>query len=182
MKKFLSVMACMVMILVSAIALTACGAPQINSYITPSTGANLAGSEVEYKNSRDFTLQYKGKNHYVAKGTANTMTEAQAAEMSTSAGAKFVVLNVNMGINADATVGWRNEETKNVAFEAAEIDGQLIKSVYSENETKNFILVLSDGTSMNHETLKIWRIEVRKADSEEVAVYTIDFSEFYSEE
>lgn len=182
MKKFLSVMACMVMILVSAVALTACGAPQTNSYITPSTGANFPGSVVEYKNCRDFTLEYKGKNHYVAKGTANTMTEEQATEMSTSTGAKFVVLNVKMNLGDSATIGWRSNETKNAAFEESEIDNETICKVSAENDSKNIILVLSNGIEMNHQDLKIWRIEVKKPAAEEAVVCTIDFSGFYTEE
>lgn len=182
MKKFLSCFACIAMILVAGVTLAACGGAQTNDYITPSTGASFSESSVKFSNANDFTLEYKGKNHYVAKGSASTMTQEQATAWGTEAGSKFVVVNVKMGKNSTAVVGWRNDETKGTAFEAAEIDGTLIKNVTAANDTKNFILALTDGETLRHADKTIWRIEVKAAESEDVGVYTIDFSAFYETE
>lgn len=182
MKKFFGVFACVVMILISAFSLTACGGVETNSYITPSTGAVFSGGELKFENANDFSLVYRGKNHYVATGSANVMSDEQASEMGVATGAKFVVLNVQMGKDSTAVVGWRSAETRKNAFEEIEIDGQLIKSITAGNETKNIVLVLSDGVEMNHEGLTIWRIEVKMAESEDVQTYTVDFSSFYEEE
>ncbi len=179
MKKFLSGIACCVMILFAGLCLAACGGAPTNDYITPSAGASFSGSAVKFANASDFTLEYKGKNNYVAKGSVNTMTAEQATAFGTTEGSKFVVINVKMGKDSTAVVGWRTAENATTKFEENEIDGALVKSVTAQNETKNFVLALSEGQNAVHEENQIWRIEVKAAESEEFVSYTIDFSAFY---
>lgn len=180
MKKFLTSCACLMMILVGGIALSACQTTQTNSYITVSDGASFSGSEVEFKNADNFKLEYKGNNHYVATGSASTMTAEQATTWGTVEGSKFIVVKVKMGKEGNAIIGWRSAETADKQFEDEEIDGSLIKRSTSKNETKNYILAISDGDEARHPELTTWRIEVTEKDATESVAYTIDFSALYA--
>ena len=113
------------------------------------------------------------------------MDKDQAAAWGTVEGSKYVVVNVKMGAGSTSIVGWRNAETKDTAFTQEEIDDSLIKNSSAKNETKNYILALSDGETPRHEDLQIWRIEVTPAteegaEAQETIVYTIDFSALYT--
>ena len=179
MKKFLKVLMCFAMVVFAGVALVGCGGTQTNDYITPSVSASIEGSSVKFANANDFSLEYKGNNHYVAKGSAVVMSADQSTAYGTTEGSKFVVINVKMGKDSTAVAGWRTTETKDTKFEAGEIDGSLVVSVTAKNDAKNFILALSDGQNAVHEDKQIWRIDVKASGSEEVVSYTIDFSSFF---
>ena len=183
-KRTLLALACITMVLVAGVTHVACGGPGTNDYITEGENASFSNSDVKFNNASDFQLVYQGNNHYVAQGTAAIMDKDQAAAWGTVEGSKYVVVNVKMGAGSTSIVGWRNAETKDTAFTQKEIDGSLIKNSSAKNETKNYILALSDGDAFIHEDLKVWRIEVTPAASEgetvEPVYYTIDFSALYN--
>ena len=179
MKKLLKVIMCFTMVLFAGVALVGCGGAQTNDYITPAVSASIEGSSVKFANANDFSLEYKGKNHYVAKGSAVVMSAEQASAFGTSEGSKFVVVNVKTGKDASFVAGWRTAENKDTKFEQSEIDGVLVKNGSAKNDTKNFILALSEGQNAVHEDSQIWRVEVKGAGSEDVVSYTIDFSSFF---
>ena len=184
-KRTLLVLACLAMVLVAGVTLAACGGPGTNDYITEGENASFSNSDVKFNNASDFQLVYQGNNHYIAQGTAAIMDKDQAAAWGTVEGSKYVVVNVKMGAGSTSIVGWRNAETKDTAFTQKEINGSLIKNSSAKNETKNYILALSDGETPRHEDLQIWRIEVTPAteegaEAQETIVYTIDFSALYT--
>ena len=90
-----------------------------------------------------------------------------------------MVVTVKIGAGSNAIIGWRNNETKNKAFVEDEIDGSLIKRSTAKNDTKNYILAVTDGETPRHPDLKVWRIEVTEKDATEAKVYTVDFSALY---
>ena len=177
MKKILSKISIFALAFAVCFAFVGCGMQ--NDYITASTGAKFSGVVTEFKNAEDFKLVYLGDNNYKAEGSANTMNAEQASAWGTVEGSKFVVVNVKMGVGGTSIVGWRSEATKDTAYEPSEIDGSLIKNSTAANETKNYILALSDGTTPRHPELKVWRIEVTEKDATEMVAYTIDFSALY---
>ena len=177
-KSLISMFAVVAILLVAGMTLTSCGG--VNDYITPSRGASFSGSDVKFTNASDFSLTYQGDNKYEANGSANTMSKEQASAWGTVEGSKYVVLNVKMGVDGSAIIGWRNKETADKPFEESEIDGSLIKRSTASNETKNYILAISDGDTYRHEELPIWRIEVTEKDATETKVFTVDFSKLYN--
>lgn len=180
MKKVLRVITCMLLILTSILLIPACNEPNTNDYITANTsGASFSGSDVVYKNADDFKLTYQGNNHYVAEGSASVMNEEQAKTWGTVVDSKYIVVTIKMGAGSNAIIGWRNNETMNNQFQAEEIDGSLVKNSTSKNDTKNYILAISDGKTARHPELTIWRIEVTPKDATEAIVYTVDFSALY---
>lgn len=180
MKKVLKVFALIIMALTCLVTIPACNETPTNDYITANTtGASFSGSDVVYKNADNFKLVYKGDNHYVAEGSASVMTEEQATTWGTVVGSKFMVVTVKIGAGSNAIIGWRNNETKNKAFVEDEIDGSLIKRSTAKNDTKNYILAVTDGETPRHPDLKVWRIEVTEKDATEAKVYTVDFSALY---
>lgn len=178
-KSLISLFAVVAILFVAGITLSACGGG--NNYITPSDGASFSGSDVKFTNASDFSLRYLGDNKYEANGSANTMTAEQASTWGTVEGSKYVVLNVKMGVDGSAIIGWRDAETADKAFEESEIDGTLIKRSTASNETKNYILALTDGDTYRHEEFPVWRIEVTEKDATETKVFTVDFSKLYNE-
>ncbi len=183
MKKFLSVMACLVMVLVGGVALAACG-PKTNDFITVSEEGGYfdAAPEVKYMNTDTFKLEYKGNNHYVATGDAAVMDATQAATWGTVEGSKYVVIDVKLAEGEMAYIGWKSAEDADVAFTEDDIDGTTNKkSEGDEGATvKNYILALSDGDVERHPELTTWRFQIEVGD--EKVAYTIDFSAFYSQE
>ena len=179
MKRILKIFMCLTLIIVSAYGLCACGTEQ-NDYITANTsGASFSGSDVVFKNSDDFKVVYKGENHYVLEGSASVMSEEQATAWGTVVNSKYVVLTVKMGEGANAIIGWRNADTMSTPYTEEEIDGSTIKRSTSKTATKNYILAISDGETLRHPDLKIWRIEVTEKDATEAKIYTVDFSNLY---
>ena len=182
-KKVVLSVFCLMLVLTAGVLLTACGGTQENDYVTPGTNASFTGSDVKFNNSADFALVYKGDNHYEATGSCAKMDADQAKAWGTVEGSEYVVVNVKMGKNSTAIVGWRTVEDKDKEFLENEIDDENIKRSTSSNETKNFILALTDGETPRHENEQVWRIEVTpKAEEGETAtkvVYTIDFSKLY---
>ena len=183
MKRFLNYSACITLIIVSAFGISACKNQEEepkNDYITvTTTDTSFPESDVVYKNTDTFKLNYKGDNHYVAEGNASVMNEEQANTWGTIANSKYIVLSVKMGVDGKAIFGWRSSETQNTAFKEDEIDGTLIKRTTSEDAVKEFILAVSDGDTPRHPDMKIWRIEVTEKDATEAKAYTIDFSALY---
>lgn len=180
MKKVFNILACLLLV-VCSVTLVACGChkDKTNDYITPSSVASFAGSNVEFKNDESFKLIYDGHNSYHAEGKAAKMSAEQATTWGTVEGSKYIVVNVKMGVDGSAIIGWRNKETAGTAYKESEIDGSLIKRSTAKNESKNYILALSDGDTARHPDLKIWRIEVTEKDATESVAYTIDFSRLY---
>ena len=181
MKKMLKIVACMILVIASILAIPACEQkPETNDYITVNTtGASFSGSDVVFKNAEDFKLTYQGDNHYVAEGSASVMNQEQATTWGTVVDTKYIVVNVKMGKDSKSIIGWRNKETMNTAFTAEEIDGSLIKNSTCKDDAKNYILAISDGNTARHPELTIWRIEVTPKDATEAIVYTVDFSALY---
>lgn len=180
MKKFLNMLLCLTLVIVSAYGLCACQSTPTNDYITANTsGASFSGSDVVYKNADDFKVVYKGDNHYVLEGSASVMNEEQATTWGTVANSKYVVLTIKMGEGAQAIIGWRDADTMGKAYTEEEIDGNIIKRSTAKNATKNYILAITDGDTPRHPELTIWRIEVTAKDTTEAVVYTVDFSEMY---
>lgn len=177
MKKILSICACLAMVLVGGLTLAACCGNE-NDYITAGNNASLAGSSVVFQNAEGFELVYDGDNHYTASGSTNVMNAEQSAETSYAENSKFVVVNVKTEKDATSVVGWRNNENKDTAFSDEEKAGEGIIQTTSANDTKNFIIVLSDGDTYLHAENTIWRIEV-SVEGEEMVAYTIDLSSLY---
>lgn len=180
MKKVIRLFTCMLLLMVCIFTIPACNEEPKDDFITANTqGASFSGSEVVFKNADDFKLTYQGDHHYVATGSASKMTDEQATAWGTVANSKFIVVTVKMGADSNAIIGWRNNETKSTAFTTEEIDGSLVKRSTAKNDSKNYILAISDGDTARHPDLKVWRIEVTKKDSTEVITYTVDFSTLY---
>lgn len=184
-KRALTIFACLAMVLVAGFTLAACGETQTNDYITPGTNASFSGSpDVKYNNASDFTLVYKGNNHYEATGSLATMDATQATTWGgVQEGAKYCVLNVKTGKDATGYIGWRSVEDKDKPFteEEATSDGVNVKKTSASNETKNYILALTDGVNERYPDKPIWRIQITPKDSTEEITYTIDFSNLLGE-
>ena len=165
------------MVLIGGLTLAACCGNE-NDYITEGRNASLAGSTVVFQNTEDFALSYDGDNHYIVSGSANVMNAEQSAETGFVEQSKFVVVNVKTEKDATSVVGWRNNENKDTAFSDEEKAGEGIIQTTSANDTKNFIIVLSDGDTYLHAENTIWRIEV-SVEGEETVAYTIDLSNLY---
>lgn len=179
MKRILKLFMCLTLLIVSAYGLCACGTEPDDYIIANTSGASFSGSDVVFSNADDFKVVYKGDNHYVLEGSASTMNAEQATTWGTLENSKYVVLTVKMGEGANAIIGWRNADTMKTPYTEEEIDGSTIKRSTSKNATKNYILAISDGETLRHPDLKVWRIEVTEKDATNTKIYTVDFSNLY---
>lgn len=177
MKKLISVLACLAIVLVGGISLAACG----QTYNVTVPDKTTIG-QVEFANDASFKLNYKGDNHFVAEGKAANMTEEQAKAWGTVKDSKFVVVSVNGGKDSELVFGWKAADKSDEAFKENEINGDLIKKETLTDDAEDFVLALSDGQTERHPELKVWRVEVKEKDAEESTAYTIDFSALYSAE
>lgn len=181
-KKSFTIFALISMVILAALTLGACGGPGVNNYITPGSNASFSSApDVKYNNAAGFTLEYLGNNNYKAIGTLAEMDATQAKTWgNVQEGAKYCVLNIKMGKDSSALIGWRSVEDKDKAFTEEETNTQEnkdnIKKISSSNETKNMILAITDGTNDRYPDMPIWRIQITPKDSEEVITYTVDFS------
>lgn len=183
MKKILSLMACMVMVLVGGVALAACGG-KTNDTVTPTNTdkvVTFAGFD-NWKNTDDFALKYLGDNKYEATGSAATMTAEQGqAWGSVAEGSKYVILSIKMETGATMVTGWRENADQGFG------EGEGSNKTYSGTEgVKEFVLGLSNGETPLHAENPVWRIELKAPQAEgsteasETVVYTIDFSALYT--
>lgn len=184
MKKFLSIMACMVMVLVGGVALAACGnnKPKDVTATETSKVVTFAGLD-SWKNSDDFGLEYLGNNKYKAKGSAASMTAEEGEKWGNVAeGSKYVILSIKMEKGSTMKTGWKSVETADVAF----AEGEGSNKTYSGEEgVKEFILGISNGETALHAENPVWRVELKAPQTEgqtevETVVYTIDFSALYA--
>ena len=170
MKKLLTKIACLTMVVASGLTLAACG---MNTHIMANRTATLGEGEsaVQYSNTSSFALDYKGDNTYKAKGEANSMTQEQADAFwkgEAKEGDNFVVLSIDFAAGEKIVYGFDREGAD---FENP--DGTQVKKVENtSNEADALDLILR----IKQDGPKNFKVISNEKDKDAVT-YTVDFSD-----
>ena len=169
MKKVLTRIACLMLVVAGGLALTACG---MNDFIMSNRTATIGEGEsaVQYSNTSSFALNYKGDNHYEAKGEANQMTQEQADAFwkgEANAGDNFVVVSVKFDAGAKIIFGFDKEGAN---FENP--DGTITKQQINGTEGDDILDIILRVKKDGEKTFKV----VSTQKDKEAETYTIDFS------
>ncbi len=155
MKKLLSIMACLAILLVGGLTLASCGEPM---------AVRLASGDVtisaqKFNNGDKLKIAKDKENTFVVSGTANTLTEDQAKVWGGTTkykGKAYVIVEV------DFKAGSKVEYT-----------GVLGDNKTSTNDTeKDDVLQLVRVVESNE---KSFTVKVTEKDAEEGATYTVNF-------
>lgn len=157
MKKLLSVMACVAMVLVGGVALAACGAGEPVT-LTKDAVVFEKGDTVSYKNNDTLKITKGEKNTYEVSGTASFMDADQAAKWGTEEGAAYVV--VTFKYTEGAKIVYKNAES-----------GTADKGPYDKEEDFTMIFMVKDPA-----TSKLVA-EVTEKDAKEATTYTVTFKD-----
>ena len=189
-KRGVTAVVCLVMVLMICLTLSACGEQDVNDnlFATKQDTQVSFGGRNDWKNSDDFTITYEGNDHFVASGSASTMSAEQGTAWGNlDEGSEYVIVTIKMEVGSNIISGWRSTDEQNKAFEESEIDGVNIKRTSYNGVVgeKEYVLGLTNGDKSLHADAPIWRAEVTspavKGEETSVAVYTVDFSSFFAE-
>ena len=189
-KRGVTAVVCLVMVLMICLTLSACGEQDVNDnlFATKQDTQVSFGGRNDWKNSDDFTITYEGNDHFVASGSASTMSAEQGTAWGNlDEGSEYVIVTIKMEVGSNIISGWRSTDEQNKAFEESEIDGVNIKRTSYNGVVgeKEYVLGLTNGDEPLHADAPIWRAEVTSPAGEgeetSVAVYTVDFSSFFAE-
>lgn len=189
-KRGVTAVVCLVMALMICLTLSACGEQDVNDnlFATKQDTQVSFGGRNDWKNSDDFTITYEGNDHFVASGSASTMSAEQGTAWGNlDEGSEYVIVTIKMEVGSNIISGWRSTDEQNKAFEESEIDGVNIKRTSYNGVVgeKEYVLGLTNGEIALHADAPIWRAEVTspavEGEETSVAVYTVDFSSFFAE-
>ena len=189
-KRGVTAVVCLVMVLMICLTLSACGEQDVNDnlFATKQDTQVSFGGRNDWKNSDDFTITYEGNDHFVASGTASTMSAEQGSAWGNlDEGSEYVIVTIKMEVGSNIISGWRSTDEQNKAFKESEIDGVNIKRTSYNGVVgeKEYVLGLTNGDEPLHADAPIWRAEVTspavEGEETSVAVYTVDFSSFFAE-
>lgn len=189
-KRGVTAVVCLVMVLMICLTLSACGEQDVNDnlFATKQDTQVSFGGRNDWKNSDDFTITYEGNDHFVASGSASTMSAEQGTAWGNlDEGSEYVIVTIKMEVGSNIISGWRSTDEQNKAFEESEIDGVNIKRTSYNGVVgeKEYVLGLTNGDKSLHADAPIWRAEVTspavEGEETSVAVYTVDFSSFFAE-
>ena len=189
-KRGVTAVVCLVMALMICLTLSACGEQDVNDklFATKQDTQVSFGGRNDWKNSDDFTITYEGNDHFVASGSASTMSAEQGTAWGNlDEGSEYVIVTIKMAVGSNIISGWRSTDEQNKAFEESEIDGVNIKRTSYNGVVgeKEYVLGLTNGDEPLHADAPIWRAEVTspavEGEETSVAVYTVDFSSFFAE-
>lgn len=189
-KRGVTAVVCLVMVLMICLTLSACGEQDVNDnlFATKQDTQVSFGGRNDWKNSDDFTITYEGNDHFVASGSASTMSAEQGSAWGNlDEGSEYVIVTIKMEVGSNIISGWRSTDEQNKAFEESEIDGVNIKRTSYNGVVgeKEYVLGLTNGDEPLHADAPIWRAEVTspavEGEETSVAVYTVDFSSFFAE-
>ena len=189
-KRGVTAVVCLVMALMICLTLSACGEQDVNDnlFATKQDTQVSFGGRNDWKNSDDFTITYEGNDHFVASGSASTMSAEQGSAWGNlDEGSEYVIVTIKMEVGSNIISGWRSTDEQNKAFEESEIDGVNIKRTSYNGVVgeKEYVLGLTNGDEPLHADAPIWRAEVTspavEGEETSVAVYTVDFSSFFAE-
>ena len=180
MKKVMSILACMVMVLVGGVLLASCGGTKTNNDVvaTPTDKVVDFGGRTDWQNAEDLKLTYLGDNNYKAEGSAAIMSAEQGAAWGCDEGSMYVILSIKMETGATLKTGWRTSADEEFG------KGEGSNKDYSGTEgVKEFVLGLSNGSTPTHTENPVWRCEVtnpvEEGETPTTVVFTIDFSALY---
>lgn len=189
-KRGVTAVVCLVMALMICLTLSACGEQDVNDnlFATKQDTQVSFGGRNDWKNSDDFTITYEGNDHFVASGSASTMSAEQGTAWGNlDEGSEYVIVTIKMAVGSNIISGWRSTDEQDKAFEESEIDGVNIKRTSYNGVVgeKEYVLGLTNGDEPLHADAPIWRAEVTspavEGEETSVAVYTVDFSSFFAE-
>ncbi len=189
-KRGVTAVVCLVMALMICLTLSACCGQDVNGnlFATKQDTQVSFGGRNDWKNSDDFTITYEGNDHFVASGSASTMSAEQGAAWgNVDEGSKYVIVTIKMEPKSTIISGWRSADEQNKAFVESEIDGTNIKETSYNGVVgeKEYVLGLTNGEIALHADAPIWRAEVTspavEGEEQTVAIYTVDFSSFFAE-
>ena len=189
-KRGVTAVVCLVMVLMICLTLSACREQDVNDnlFATKQDTQVSFGGRNDWKNSDDFTITYDGNDHFVASGSASTMSAEQGTAWGNlDEGSEYVIVTIKMEVGSNIISGWRSTDEQNKAFEESEIDGVNIKRTSYNGVVgeKEYVLGLTNGDKPLHADAPIWRAEVTspavEGEETSVAVYTVDFSSFFAE-
>lgn len=189
-KRGVTAVVCLVMVLMICLTLSACGEQDVNDnlFATKQDTQVSFGGRNDWKNSDDFTITYEGNDHFVASGSASTMSAEQGTAWGNlDEGSEYVIVTIKMAVGSNIISGWRSTDEQDKAFEESEIDGVNIKRTSYNGVVgeKEYVLGLTNGDEPLHADAPIWRAEVTspavEGEETSVAVYTVDFSSFFAE-
>ena len=171
MKRILSFIACVAIVLVGGVSIAGCGQTM---QVYPAGEVSFEGSQIKYSNASNFTLTHLGDGKFEANGDASTMTAEQADEFwrgTAHEGDKYVVITVNTG--AQSTVKYGAVATEDEKL--GQVNNPVVKEITTdENETTvDFILRLENSQK------PFWRVEVTEKDAETATSYVVDFTKLY---
>ena len=129
-KRGVTAVVCLVMALMICLTLSACGEQDVNDnlFATKQDTQVSFGGRNDWKNSDDFTITYEGNDHFVASGSASTMSAEQGTTWgNVDEGSKYVIVTIKMEPKSTIISGWRSADEQNNAFVESEIDGTNIK-------------------------------------------------------
>lgn len=157
MKKFLSVMACLAVVLVGGFMLASCG----QTMAVRLTSGDVTISEQKFNNGDKLKIANGEKeNTFVVSGTANTLTENQAkvwGNTTTYKGKAYVIVEVDFKAGAKV-----------------EYTGVLGDKKTNTNDTKeDDVLQLVRVVESNDKTFEV---KVTEKDAKESTTYTITFN------
>lgn len=189
-KRGVTAVVCLVMALMICLTLSACCGQDVNGnlFATKQDTQVSFGGRNDWKNSDDFTITYEGNDHFVASGSASTMSAEQGTAWgNVDEGSKYVIVTIKMEPKSTIISGWRSADEQNNAFVESEIDGTNIKETSYNGVVgeKEYVLGLTNGEIALHADAPIWRAEVTspavEGEEQTVAIYTVDFSSFFAE-
>ncbi len=189
-KRGVTAVVCLVMALMICLTLSACGEQDVNDnlFATKQDTQVSFGGRNDWKNSDDFTITYEGNDHFVASGSASTMSAEQGTAWGNlDEGSEYVIVTIKMAVGSNIISGWRSTDEQNKAFVESEIDGTNIKETSYNGVVgeKEYVLGLTNGEIALHADAPIWRAEVTspavEGEEQTTTVYTVDFSSFFAE-
>lgn len=189
-KRGVTAVVCLVMALMICLTLSACGEQDVNDnlFATKQDTQVSFGGRNDWKNSDDFTITYEGNDHFVASGSASTMSAEQGTAWGNlDEGSEYVIVTIKMAVGSNIISGWRSADEQNKAFVESEIDGTNIKETSYNGVVgeKEYVLGLTNGEIALHADAPIWRAEVTspavEGEEQTTTVYTVDFSSFFAE-
>ena len=189
-KRGVTAVVCLVMALMICLTLSACGEQDVNDnlFATKQDTQVSFGGRNDWKNSDDFTITYEGNDHFVASGSASTMSAEQGTAWGNlDEGSEYVIVTIKMAVGSNIISGWRSTDEQNKAFVESEIDGTNIKETSYNGVVgeKEYVLGLTNGDEPLHADAPIWRAEVTspavEGEEQTTTVYTVDFSSFFAE-
>lgn len=171
MKKIVSVLACMVMVLVGGVTLAACGGTPAPGMITPVTETVTLGS-VDFRNSDTFKIAMGKENNFVASGDASKFTAEQVAAFGSnhsSVGQGYIVVRVNANVGDTMKFAFVTEEKADEKL--GDVVPNVIKqvTVTEDGDENTFILNVSTGKEKG-----FWRVEVKTSQDTESTAYVLN--------